>query len=85
MKIRKTIKVTSVTAKIARFDLEKKEYVSETVTVALNGKVNESRAENMLKSMYPNAAVHIEFIDNISEKYEISVDEFKKHATLVEA
>ena len=83
--ITKTLKVTSVTAQIARFDAERGDYVSESVSVALNGKVSESRAESSLKKMYPNAAVHIVFIDNISEKYEMSVDDFKKHATLVEA
>ena len=83
--VRKTLKVTIVTAKISRFDLEKHDYVSESVSVALNGKVSESRAESSLKKMYPNAAVHIDFIEHISQKYEMSVDDFKKHATLVEA
>lgn len=83
--VRKTLKVTNVTAKTARFDHAKNDYVNEIVSVVLPGKVSESRAENMLKKMYPNTAVRIDFIENISKKYEMSDDDFKKHATLVEA
>lgn len=80
---RKMISSTINAFKLEVVDGQPKAEQIETITVT--GKVNEKTALKILKEKYgKEVALTISSIDELEEMYEISVDDFMKHARKVE-